>query len=165
MTAIISHCGRYRYQLGRSVSDSLSLCDGTVAFFGINPSRAGAVINDQSILKMMGFARLMGAEILEVGNVFAYRSTDVRELANVDDPVGPCNEQHLADIIERADTLVPCWGRRSKVPATLRPRIDAVSAMLLASGKPVRVLGLTACGSPRHPLMLAYATPLVAWVR
>nr|UBL09545.1 Phage protein [Enterobacter cloacae] len=45
-----------------------------------------------------------------VGNAFAFRATDVRELATAVDPVGPENEIHLERIIRDADVLVPCWG-------------------------------------------------------
>ena len=39
-SAIISHCGKYRYRLDRTVSDS-----GPVyAFFGVNPSTADASV-------------------------------------------------------------------------------------------------------------------------
>jgi hypothetical protein len=162
MSAIISHDGLYRYQLGRNIEDN-ALIGGTVAFFGVNPSDADAERNDPTIRKMMGFTKRHGFEIMLVGNVFAYRHKDVNVLATVADPVGPRNDQHLTEIIARADLLVPCWGAKGKVPKTLRPRFQIVLGMLRASGKPVKCLGFTQCGSPCHPQMLAYATPLVDW--
>ena len=41
---------------------------------------------------------------------------DVRRLAEVPDPIGPDNSEHLAQIIREADVLVPCWGSRLKIP-------------------------------------------------
>ena len=163
MSAIISYCGRYRYQLERAVADG----DGfTIAFFGVNPSTADANQDDATIRKMLGFARgRLSADRILVANVFAYRATNVRELATVDDPVGPYNGKHVDEVIARATILVPCWGRTGKVPKTLRAQFDRMHERLHASRKPVYVFGLTACGSPLHPLMLPYRTSLVEWPR
>jgi hypothetical protein len=34
---------------------------------------------------------------------------------------------------------------------------------IFASGKPVKIFGLTKGGDPLHPLFLGYETPLVPW--
>lgn len=96
-----------------------------------------------------------------VGNVFAYRSTNVTSLQAVDDPVGPLNTTYLDGIIHEADLLIPCWGNTQKVPSSLRGEFIKVFDMLKSSGKPVACFGLTKNGSPKHPLMLKYDTPLV----
>lgn len=156
MSAIISDCGLYRYRLEREVG-----MDGPVyAYFGVNPSTADASIDDATVRKWVGFTKVYGGRRFIVGNVFAYRATDVRELAKADNPIGLVNIPHLLRIAADADVLVPCWGNRDKVPRELRPRFDDVLAMLHASSKPVMHFGLTASGDPKHPLMLGYATPL-----
>src|SRR6186713_132099 len=124
---------------------------GVVALIGVNPSTADATINDHTIRKDMGFARKHGWQRIIKGNVFAYRATDVNQLARVGDPVGPENDKHLAQIIRDADLLIPCWGRIDKVPAALRSDFSDVLEMLRASGKQVMTFGLTAGGDPRHP--------------
>ena len=79
MNAVISNCGMYRYRLDRTVSDS-----GPVfAFFGVNPSTADASSDDSTVRKWRGFTQRWGGSRFIVGNVFAYRSTDVRQLATV----------------------------------------------------------------------------------
>lgn len=157
MTAVISPCGRYRYKLGRRVAES-----GPVyAFFGVNPSTADAEVDDATVRKWAGFVRRWGGGSFIVGNVFAYRATDVGELAEVSDPFGPDNSRFLKDLVEDADILVPCWGARGKLPPSLRNAPANVLRFLLETGKPVKCFGFTACGSPRHPLMLAYETQLV----
>jgi hypothetical protein len=45
----------------------------------------------------------------------------------------------------------------------MRHMLDTVLAQLLASGKPVKHFGLTACQQPKHVQMLAYVTPLIPW--
>ena len=156
-TAVLSPCGTYRYRLERDVG-----MDGPVfAFFGVNPSIADATINDQTVGKWIGFVKRWGGRRFIVGNVFAYRATDVRELRAVQQPVGPDNFAHLERIAADADVLVPCWGDRTKVPRSLHHHIDKTLAFLLTLGKPVRAFGFSKRGDPLHPLMLGYDTKLV----
>lgn len=157
-TAIFSDCGTYRYRLERG---DLPLNGGkTVAFFGVNPSTADAVEDDATVRKWRGFSARMGASKFIVGNVFAYRATDVRKLAECADPIGPLNRLHLFAIADDADILVPCWGSRDKLPKPIRHYLDRFLADLLATGKPVMTFGLTKSGDPAHVLMLGYDTPL-----
>ncbi|WP_175946699.1 DUF1643 domain-containing protein [Burkholderia pyrrocinia] len=161
MSAVISDCGLFRYRLDRWITNSID--ELTVAYFGVNGSTADAATNDHTITKLGEFTRRHGGNHMIVGNVFAYRATDVRKLATAADPIGPENDRYLAEIIAEADILVPMWGRTSKVPAALRDRFNTVALMLMAAGKPVRIFGRTADGDPKHPLMLAYETPLIDW--
>lgn len=161
MSAILSPCGQYRFRLERDVQ-----MEGIVAaLFGVNPSTADAQVNDATIRKDIGFAKVHGWRRIIKGNVCAYRATDVRELATA--MIMPSayleNLGHLQKIIADADILVPCWGRRSKMPLHMRHDIDRVLELLVISGKPVFHFGLTACGQPKHPLMLGYDTPLTPW--
>lgn len=160
MSAIFSPCGLFRYRLDRQVQ----LAGHVFAFFGVNPSTAGAEIEDQTTMKWRGFAQRNGARVYIAGNPFAFRATDVRALAAADDPVGPENDAYLRQIIRDADILVPCWGNRAKLPPALRPNLDALADLLRGSGKPVKVFGLTRGGDPLHPLMLGYRTQLVPWI-
>ena len=119
MSAIISECGKYRYRLDREILTNLST--GPVyAFFGINPSTADASLDDATVRKWRGFVRQWGGSRFIIGNVFAYRATDVKELALVADPIGMENIPHIIEIAKEADIIVPCWGNRSKLPARLR---------------------------------------------
>lgn len=161
MSAIISPCGKYRYRLEREVQDR-----GKVfAYFGVNPSTADASIDDHTVRKWIGFTRLNGGRRFIVGNVFAYRATDVKKLAEVDDPFGDDIGDHTTDIINDADVLVPCWGNTTKVPPKLQFAFDVLLDALMSSGKPVLTFGLTAAGDPKHPLTLSYSTPLVEFPR
>lgn len=159
MSAIISACGHYRYRLDRAVAAS-----GPVyAFFGVNPSTADASVNDATVRKWIGFTKTWGGSRFIVGNVFAYRSRDVKALAAVDDPFGDEIGDHVTDIITEADILVPCWGVIDKVPPKLHFAFDVLMDALVASGKPVKHFGLTKSGDPKHPQMLSYKTALQPW--
>lgn len=161
MTAILSPCQRYRYRLERTLNAGGLL--GTVAFIGVNPSTADAELDDATVRKWKGFAQRWGYDRIAVGNLFAWRSTDVRALAAAEDPVGPENDDHLQALLQGADLIVPCWGSSGKLPPRLQPRILAVRQLLKTSSTPIAALGFTASDDPKHPLMLGYATPLVPW--
>ncbi|MGH8159296.1 MAG: DUF1643 domain-containing protein [Rhodanobacter sp.] len=158
-SAVISPCGTWRYRLDRDVQH-----EGIViAYFGINGSTATADTDDHTVRKWIGFTSRNGGRRFIVGNPFAFRARHVSALALAPDPVGPDNDHHLRQITAEADLLVPCWGRRDKVPANLRHQFDSLTALILQSGKPVRIFGLTADGDPLHPLTLGYDRDLIAW--
>lgn len=158
-SAIFSPCGLFRYRLERPIAD----VGIVIAFFGVNPSTAGAEVDDQTTMKWRGFSRVLGARAYIAGNPFAFRATDVRALAAADDPIGPDNGRHIREIIADADVLVPCWGSRVKLPHPLRQHLDALATVIRHAGKPVRIFGLTKSGDPAHLLMLGYSTPLIQW--
>ena len=158
-SAIISECGRYRYRLERRTDQP----GPVVAFFGVNASTADATEEDHTTAKWHGFCRVNGFGKYIVGNGAALRATDVRELGRVDDPIGPENAKHLAEIIGHADILIPCWGNLGKVPKQWRWVFAKLKGQIFASGKPVLVFGFTKSGDPKHPLMLPYATSMIDW--
>lgn len=155
--AVLSPCGFYRYRLDRHVGGGQM-----VAFLcGVNPSTADASIDDHTVSKWRGFGQRLGWKRFMVGNAFGFRATDVRCLADAADPFGPGNAQHLSDMMDEADVLVPCWGRRDKVPKALRGQFDVILGAMRDTGKPIMCWGKTAGGDPVHVLTLSYETPLV----
>lgn len=159
MSAVLSACGAYRYRLERDVA-----MDGPVyAFFGVNPSTADASENDATVRKWIGFTKRWGASRFIVGNVFAFRSKDVKRLAYEGNPWGDDNYFHVDQIMAQADILVPCWGSRIKLPKKLHKSLDRFAERFDGYGKPVMVFGRTASGDPTHPQMLGYDTKLVPW--
>lgn len=158
-SAVFSPCGTWRYLLERDVAEI-----GVVfAFFGVNGSTAGIKNEDQTSMKWRGFTLRNAGRRYVAANPFAYCTTDVHELAGVEDPIGPENDAYISAAIAVADVLVPCWGSRGKLPRRLHYRLDWLKAQIFAAGKPVRIFGLTASGDPKHPLMLGYDTKLQDW--
>lgn len=95
-----------------------------------------------------------------------FRQAVGRELRRDPQPcLVPENREHLRAIAHEADVLVPCWGSRNKLPPDLRPYMDETLELLRQMGKPIKHLGLTTSGDPKHPLMLAYSTPLMDFPR
>ena len=158
MSAVISPCGLYRYRLERDGAPATS----TTAVIMVNPSTADAANDDATIRKLRGFGSRHGWGRIIVGNLFAFRATDVRELAHAIDPIGPENDHHLLQIAADADRVIFAWGPVAKQPRALRARWERVADIFshlprLTIGAPAR------CGHPRHPLMLAYAEPIRPW--
>jgi hypothetical protein len=163
--AVLSECGRYRYRLWRHWGDG----DARVCFLMLNPSTADANVDDQTIRKCIGFARQWGQQscnpvygAIDVVNLFAWRSTDPKGLLDVADPVGPDNDATIRLVLANAQRIVYAWGRHS-------PRVRALVSGRLAHlawvgrtmpGFEIVTLGRCADGSPRHPVMLPYATTL-----
>jgi hypothetical protein len=160
MSAVISHCGLYRYILKRDF-----FRPGPVAaVFMVNPSTADASANDATIRKLLGFGARLGWHGLIVANVCAYRATDVRELGGVPDPVGPDNERYIRETMRDADLHIAAWGPVAKLPRELREEWRMIDVLAKDEGYDLQCWGTAKDGHPRHPLMLAYDTPLVPWV-
>jgi hypothetical protein len=144
----------YRYRLWR-------LWDETkphVAFVMLNPSTADARELDPTLRRCLGSAQRWGCGGFEVGNVYAYRSTDPKGLRKVLDPVGPLNDAALVQIAQACTFgVVAGWGVHAE-----RTRADHVLA-LLAEHARVLHLGLTASGAPRHPLYLPNGLAPMLW--
>lgn len=152
MSAVISSCGRYRYALSRQTG--LLNAGGTVLFIMLNPSTADAETDDPTIRRCLGFARRWGYRRLDVANLYAWRATDPARLHDAADPVGPENDQWIARLACRARLVIVAWG------ANLHPqprRVGRVCDLLDHYRRPVRCLGLTQHGHPRHPVRLAGA--------
>ena len=93
--AVVSNWERYRYWLSRPLREPNST-DNAVAFVMLNPSTADAWEDDATIRRCVGFAEAWGHDILIVVNLYAYRATDPKKLAKVEDPVGPSNSHYLS---------------------------------------------------------------------
>lgn len=150
-SAVISSCGRFRYRLTRGWADG-----PTVTWVMLNPSTADAHVDDPTIRKCVGFSQRWGYGSLTVVNLFALRSTDPSALRTAPDPFGPDNVRYVDEALLSADLSVVAWGggiSHAKGRGTTRGRA-------IRSWPGTMMLGTTKAGEPRHPLMLAYSTPL-----
>lgn len=157
--AVFSDCGLYRYLLEHDYGRS-----GPVISLGmVNPSEANEEKNDPTMTKVDGFAYRLGASKTVVWNLCALVNKDVRALARATDPIGPENDAHIAKAIQGADIHIVAWGPTTKLPKALRTRWRSVVDVLHKAGAKPMCWGIAKDGQPRHPLMVAYATPLIAW--
>jgi hypothetical protein len=158
-SAIISKCGRYRYELRRVFSA------GPVALWVmLNPSTADARKNDPTVIRVAGFTRGMGYCGFIVCNVFGRRATYPEDLLDLTiDPVGGDNDEYLAKAAREAGVVICAWGANplavDRAPLVLKILRDNV-----APGVEVLCMGTTASGAPRHPLYLPNRTKAVPYV-
>lgn len=143
--AIFSPCRTWRYVLVRRWGAG-QVCN----FLCLNPSTADEANDDPTVRRCIGFARKWGFGGLVVTNIFALRSTDPQALLEVEDPVGPDNDEAIQKIATLAELVVCAWG----VHGDLLERHRRVIEMLTASEVSLYCLGVTKDGFPRHPLYI-----------
>ena len=154
MDAEISPCGKYRYTLTRKLNCPLRWVRPAL-FIMLNPSTADAVQNDPTIRRCISFAEREGCTSLTVVNLFALRATKPYVLTQCEDPVGPLNDQRIAEQIEKHwnGIVVAAWGSHSFAKKRAQEIKDKFGPFLC--------LGITQGGYPRHPLYLRSTEPLV----
>ncbi len=123
----------------------------TVLFVLMNPSTADTEVDDPTIAKCQRYARTWGYGAMFIGNTFAYRVTDQKQLLQIADPVGPENDRHILEMAALADLIVLAYG---KPHTKLRERGAAVQAMLRNQDHTLHAFKLCLDGTPSHPLYL-----------
>jgi hypothetical protein len=118
----------------------------------LNPSTADETKDDPTIRRCIWFSRWHGVDEITVCNLYAFRATSPKELKRAQDPVGRSNDEVIAREAARcAFVVLACGafvGQLSAGPARLKHVVS------LLGDKPLRCLGLTAGGYPRHPLYI-----------
>lgn len=151
-SAVFSPDGQYRYRLSRRWGPGAAL-----PFILLNPSTAGAELDDPTVRRCIGFARQLGFNALELVNLFAFRSTDPKSLRRAGYPIGQENDAHLEAVCRGAPMAICGWGANARI--LVRPEV--VLAMLKAWECRPMALQINAGGVPAHPLYLAYGRPLL----
>lgn len=144
--ATFSDCRRWRYRLWRVWNPDLP----SVAFVGLNPSKATEFDNDQTVNKCIGFAERWGYGSYFMLNLFAWMATLPNDMKLSPDPVGELNDQHIAEVVSRVDMVCVAWGAHKG--------IDSRAAEVLAMIKEPYCLLHTDGGYPWHPLYVPYTT-------
>lgn len=155
-TAVYSPCEKYRYSLTRTWDDAA----GKVAFVMLNPSTATEVQNDPTVERCERRARTLGFGAFRVTNIFAWRDTDPRKMRAAVDPIGPSNDDAIADACAWADQVIAAWGTHGEHLG----RGASVEQILRRANTPIYHLGLSKAGHPKHPLYIAYAQTPQVWL-
>lgn len=156
--AVFSPCATWRYRLHRKIGPGIR-----AAICMVNPSIASGEREDPTSTKLLGFGERGAIGAWDVVNLAAGVTTDVRGLRDMADPVGPDNDMHIREAFAAAQLHVVAWGVNAKLPVHLRTRWKRV--LSIAGDLNVRLFcwGVNTDGHPKHPLMLAYSTPLQEW--
>ena len=146
--AEFSKCGKYRYKLWRIWDESKPM----MMYIMMNPSTADASEDDHTITRCIGFANSWGYGGFYVGNLFAYRSTDPKELKKVTDPIGNFNYNHLFEMSLKSDIIVCAWGNKQGSPPE---KIRNLGELYY--------LSINNDGTPGHPLFLKSELKPILW--
>lgn len=154
--ATITPDGLYRYSLGRIWDEALPV----LGWCACNPSKADGDELDPTTWRMVDFSSRWGYGGFELGNVYAFRSTQPAKLWTVRDPVGPANDEHLHGIASRTGGMVVAWGTIPK-----RDRVYDVTKVLTSALVPLWCLRLTKgkLPQPEHPLYVPAETRRQKW--
>ena len=140
---------KYRYLLGRRIGIS----DRSLLFIMLNPGTADETHNDPTIRRCIGFAERWKFGVMEVANLFAFRTSYVTELRRADEPIGSDNDEWISEALTTADRVVLAWGNQG----VYKERSGHVRRMVLNVAQPYH-LGLNKTGEPKHPLYLPAST-------
>lgn len=157
--ATISGCARYRYDLIRTWGEGPK-----VLWIMLNPSTADADLDDPTIRRCIGFSKSWGYAGLTVVNLYALRATDPKVLLDAADPIGPDNAAVIKFHLESGahDVAVAAWGAWWRSQRHRPPRLN-VEMFAERAYVPMRCLGKTKAGDPRHPLYVKADALLHPW--
>jgi hypothetical protein len=129
------------------------------AVIALNPSTADESDLDPTLRRIRGFCIADGLSGFCMLNLFAYRATDPTVMKAQTDPVGPANDRHILQWARRAERVIVAWGTHGRYLG----RDRHVLCLLQKAGIQPYSWGQNSDGSPRHPLYLPRATPLVPY--
>lgn len=154
--ARISECGRYRYALLRAWGEGSSR---PMVVLGLNPSKAGAEIDDRTSVRVVGFANGFGHDNVVMLNPYAFRATKPKDMMAAADPVGPQNDEWIRYYTHPSweAVIVLAWGAHPFAAAR------AAHIVSLLEGQKTYCLDRNQDGSPKHPLYIAADAQLKEW--
>lgn len=149
-SATFSDDRRYRYSLFRGLGPKWET-GRILLVVGLNPSTADENVDDNTIRRVIAFAKEWGMENVVMTNLYAFRSTNPKNLLSEPDPVGVGNDKEILYWSQdRADMTLVAWGANSMV--------DRRNKEVLKLLKNPFCLGVTKDGHPRHPLYVPSGT-------
>jgi hypothetical protein len=112
--AIISDCGKYRYELHREWDKSKK----KVLFVMLNPSTADADNNDLTTIRCINFAKKWGYGGIMIGNIYPFRAKRPKDLRKwldeakltADFNAAHENIKHVEGMAKQAGMIVCAWG-------------------------------------------------------
>ena len=154
--ACFSKRAKYRYLLGRRISDS----PGRLLFIMLNPSMADEKKSDPTISKCIEIASASGFGELEVVNLYAFRAPKQTDLWQEKRPKGKDNDRYIRKSLKSADRVILAWGSSIGQSKKRKKRAGKIMRMVIkATRKRPYHLGLNQNGEPKHPKQRVATTP------
>jgi hypothetical protein len=155
--ALFSDCGRYRPILWREWDGAPH--SGYVLWIGMNPSTADGDVDDPTVRRECDFTAAWGYGSYRKCNVMDLRATHPRSLLTPGAaPISSVNLDMIVDEAKGAQIIVLAFGSLHK---KLAHHGSDVVKRLSQEGMNMKCLGLTANGSPKHPLYLRKDSELI----
>ena len=158
MSATFDGTGDYRYRLDRRWDRNN---DDRITFILLNPSTADGFKDDPTIRRCVGFAQGWEAGAVTIVNLFAYRSTDPKQLYGAFDPVGEDNDRFIREAVTGVSYVVAAWGNHGNFMGRCE---NVIESMRIADVK-LHCFGLNKTGQPKHPLYLGEFSHLIPFRR
>ena len=145
--AIISDCGKYRYELHREWDKE----KGKVLFIMLNPSTACGVSDDLTTIRCINFAKKWGYGGIMIGNIYPFRAKRPKDLKKwikeykYDSKYHKFyNQDRVYEMAQKADMIVCAWGCNYK---------GGIPEWMEELNAPFYYLELCKDGkTPKHPL-------------
>jgi hypothetical protein len=141
-SAQLSPCRTYRYALWRTWDETKPYA----LFVCLNPSTADETHDDPTLLRCIEFAQSWGYGGLCMGNLFAFRATQPKDLMKSSNPIGDDNDYWLEQLSKDAGVVIAGWGNHGVFLNR--------SAEVLSKLPEVCCLKVNKSGQPSHPLYL-----------
>jgi hypothetical protein len=147
--AIFSSDRKYRSVLVRKWAPG-----PTLMFLMLNPSTADEDDNDPTVARCVVRAELGGYGSIAVCNIFAYVSTDPRQLTTLPEQyaIGYDNDSIILETARSSAKVICGWGKWG----SLYRRGERVLDLLRGNGIVPHALRINLDGTPAHPLYLPY---------
>lgn len=136
---------------GSVVTDAFMKPIVRVTFLMLNPSTADAFKHDPTVGECIKRSRALGADVLEVVNLFALRSpypVDLKKRAHGHRGDDETNNDAIVAACTGAEWVIAAWGSHGG----LNHRATVVRRLLLEREIKLHHLGTTQDGYPKHPL-------------
>jgi len=144
-SAIISDCGKYRYELCREWHHRKP----KAMFMMLNPSTADENSNDLTTIRCMNFAKKWGFGGIYIGNLYPFRAKSPKNLKkwlNSDEyslNIKVLNGKYVRETMAKSDIIVCAWGNHQGQPPFWVQEF---------AGDNLYYLELCKDGAPKHPL-------------
>lgn len=156
--AWFTRCGKHRIVLARAWTPKPKRW---LLWIGMNPSVAAATVDDPTVQREVKRTRALGYDGFLKGNVMDYRATHPKDLRTPG--VIPNSAENHAVLIKLARMSEAVVLAHGTLPKSFKPYARELTLALASEGHTLLCLGQNADGSPKHPLYIAGAQPLMPY--
>ncbi len=154
---IFSSCKKYRYYLERSFKENPK---SFLVFIMLNPSTADEKTNDPTVLRCQNHALNKKFDGFIVLNLFAFRSTEPKNLKTTKNPVGILNDKTILKTLKNNKNIICAWGNHG----SFLNRSEEIKNIFKEKKIKTKAFEITKLGEPKHPLYISYGKKLINFV-